>query len=88
MSFVFVSAFPLFLYFAINFLNLADFVKVLGVGGVISGGLVGILILLMNIKAKKKGNRKPEFSIPLNWFVLGLLSLIFILGIIAELFFN
>lgn len=85
-SFYFVSLLPLFLYLAISFFNLADFVKVLGIGGVISGGLTGILILLTNLKAKEKGNRNPEFSIPINWVIIGILGLIFLAGIWFELF--
>ena len=84
--FVFVSLVPLLLYFAITFFDLSDFIKILGIGGVVSGGITGILILLMNLKAKKKGNRKPEFSVPINWIIIGILSLIFFAGIIFELF--
>ena len=86
MSFIFVSITPLFLYFILTFFDLVDFLGVLRIGGVISGGLTGILILLMNLKAKKEGNRNPEFSVPINWFVIGILSLVFILGIFVELF--
>jgi hypothetical protein len=64
---------------------LADFAKILGIGGVISGGLTGILIMLIHMKAKKKGNRKPEFSVPMNWFIFGILSLVFLAGILFEL---
>ncbi len=81
-----VSIIPLILYLSVVFFNIADFVKILGIGGVVSGGLTGILILLMNVNAKKKGDRKPEFSVPINWFIIGILSLIFILGIVVELF--
>ncbi|MCH8945533.1 MAG: amino acid permease [Nanoarchaeota archaeon] len=84
--FYFVSLLPLFLYLAVSFFELADFVKILGIGGVISGGLAGILILLTNLKAKEKGNRNPEFSIPINWLIIGVLSLIFLAGIWFELF--
>ena len=62
------------------------FIKVLGIGGVISGGLTGVLILLMNLNAKKKGNRKPEFFMPTNWLIVSVLSLIFIFGVFAQLF--
>jgi amino acid permease len=86
LSFIFVSLVPLVLYLAVTFFDFADFVRILGIGGVISGGLTGVLILLMNINAKKTGNRKSEFSIPINWFVMGILSLIFVLGIVVELF--
>ncbi len=84
--FFFVSLFPLLLFLFVTFFNFADFVKILGIGGVISGGLTGILILLTNIKSKKKGDRKPEFSIPINWIIIGFLSLLFIVGIWFELF--
>tara|TARA_Y100000034_G_scaffold91794_1_gene110783 strand:+ start:4873 stop:5985 length:1113 start_codon:yes stop_codon:yes gene_type:complete len=86
LSFIFVSLVPLLLYFAVTFFNFADFAKILSIGGVVSGGLTGVLILLMNVKAKKTGNRKSEFSVPINWFVIGILSLIFALGIFTELF--
>lgn len=85
-KFVLVSLLPLILYLVINYFNLADFVKVLGIGGVVSGGIIGILILLMNMKAKRAGNRKSEFKIPLGWFFIILLSLIFIFGVVVELF--
>ena len=86
LSFIFVSITPLLLYLIVTFFDLTDFVGVLGIGGVISGGMAGILILMMNLNAKKKGNRKPEFSVPINWLIIGILSLIFILGIFVELF--
>jgi len=85
--FLCVSIIPLLLYLIITYFNIADFVKVLGIGGVISGGLTGILILVMALKAKKLGERKPEYKIPINWFIIGLLSLIFIIGVVVELFF-
>ncbi len=86
-TFFFVSIAPLFLYLIASIFNLLDFVTVLGIGGVFSGGLMGILILLMNKKAKKYGDRKPEYSMPINWFVVILLSVVFIAGIIFELVF-
>jgi len=61
-----------------------SFTKVLSIGGSVSGALIGILILFMIKKAKQKGDRKPEYSIPLNWFIMGLLILIFVVGIIFE----
>jgi|TARA_Y100000310_G_scaffold343232_1_gene449904 tyrosine-specific transport protein len=86
-AFLFVSISPILIYSLFVFFDLASFIKILGIGGAISGGITGILILLMNIKAKKKGNRKPEFSIPINWLIIGILSLVFTLGVLAELFF-
>jgi|TARA_Y100000031_G_scaffold25463_1_gene27431 tyrosine-specific transport protein len=86
LSFIFVSLIPFILYLSVTFFDFTNFTRILSVGGVISGGLTGILILLMNINSKKKGNRKSEFSVPINWFVIGILSLIFVFGIVVELF--
>ena len=78
---------PLVLFFIIYFFKIAGFISLLSVGGVVSGGLTGILILLMNKRAKKEGNRKPEYSIGINWLIILILSLVFILAVIAEFVF-
>src|SRR3989338_6100102 len=85
-SFVFVSVVPLILYLFVSFFKLASFVSVLGIGGVISGGLTGIMILVMSMKAKKKSRLKPSYKMPLNWITVFVLSLIFIIGCIIEIF--
>lgn len=75
---------PLLLFLVIYFFKLASFISILSVAGVISGGLTGILVLLMNIKAKKLGNRKPEYHLGINWWIIIFLSLIFILAVVLE----
>ncbi len=86
-KFVLVSIAPLILYLIVSYFNLDSFVKVLSIGGVISGGITGIMVLIMALNAKKKSERKPEFKIPVNWFIIGVLSLIFVGGIVVELMF-
>lgn len=86
-SFIFVSLVPLALYLIISFFGILSFVSVLGAGGLVSGSLTGILILIMNKKAKKKGNRKPEYSMHINWFLILLLCAVFSLGVVFEFFF-
>ncbi len=83
--FIIVSVVPLALYILVSIFNIAGFATVLGIGGAVSGGILGILILLMNIKSKKKGDRKPEYAVKINWFWIILLSLIFIAGIVAQI---
>ncbi len=62
------------------FSGLTTFVKIIGLSGVIAGGMEGFLITLMALKAKKKGNRKPEYKVPINWMIaLGLIA-VFIFG--------
>ncbi len=87
LNFILVSVAPVVIYLVLHYFNMLNFVDVLGIGGVVSGGLTGILILVMAIKAKKLGDRKPEYSVPINWGIVGLLSVIYILGIIFELVF-
>ena len=41
-------------------------------------------ILLMNKQAKKMGDRNPEYSVPINLVIIVLLSLIFVVGMVAE----
>ena len=81
----FTAIVPIFVFVLIKTFDYFSFTKILGIGGVVSGGLTGILVLLMITNAKQKGDRIPEFSVPVSWFVIGLLSLIFILGVIVEL---
>ncbi len=76
---------PIFLFLFIKMFNYFSFTKILSIGGAVAGGLMGILILLMAKKSKRKGNRKPEFSMKINWFIIALLSLIFIFGIVREI---
>ena len=78
---------PLILFLIVYFFKLASFITLLSISGIVSGGLTGILILLMNRKAKKEGNRKPEYSIPINWWIIMVLSVVFILAVIVEFVF-
>lgn len=77
---------PLILFIIIKALNLLSFTKVLSIGGVITGGTIGIISILMNQKAKKLGNRKPEYQIPINRFIITIIILFFTIGIIQEIF--
>lgn len=78
---------PLILFFVVYFYNLLTFTEILSIAGVVSGGLTGILILLMNLRAKKLGKRNPEYNIRINKFIIFLLSLIFIAAVTAEILF-
>lgn len=86
-TFAFSSLAPLILYVATLISPALGFATILGIGGVISGGLTGIMILLVCKRAKDnaKEKKKPEINMPLNWIILAILSIIFISGIILEL---
>ena len=85
-NFFFTSLIPLILYVLVARFNILGFVSILGIGGVISGGVTGILILLMGQKAKAKtrNGKDPEIQMPITWPILILLIVIFISGIILE----
>jgi amino acid permease len=74
---------PLIIFFLILlFVKQDRFFKTIGITGGIAMTLEGILIVLMFNKAKKLGERKPEYSVKANKIVSALLILIFLLGMI------
>ncbi len=85
-SWILSSMLPIFLFIILQMLDLFSFTEILAIGGVISGGIASILILIMAKNAKKKNERKPEYTVRINNFIIAILSLIFILGTVAVLF--
>ncbi len=84
-SWLIVALVPLIMYLILKITNSADFVSVLGIGGVISGGLNAILILYMSEKAKSQGDRKPEYKIPLPKFIKWFIIIVFIAGAVSQI---
>lgn len=71
--------------------GIQDLTKVVSVTGAVSGGLVGVLLLMIALKVKKKRDRKPVFENRMNLWIAIVLSLAFIFGLVYELwevFFN
>lgn len=64
-----------------------SFIGVIGLTGAVAGGIEGILIMLMAMQAKKKGEIKPAYSVPLNWLIAGIFILVFLLGIAYQFLF-
>lgn len=62
-----------------------SFISVLEVTGAFMGGLTGILISILFIRARKVGRFKPEFTVPLPTAGVLLLAFIFLLGIFYQL---
>jgi tyrosine-specific transport protein len=60
--------------------GITTFIKAIGISGIVAGGVEGVLIVLMIRKAKKLGNRKPEYKMHFNWFIGGCLIALFIAG--------
>lgn len=81
-----VSVVPLTIFIVLASTSISNpFFRVLDITGTISGGLTGILVILMFWKAKELSERKPEYEIKHTKVIGYLLMMIFILGIIYEL---
>lgn len=65
-----------------------QFIETIGVVGTLLGGLEGIIIILIFQRVKKLGNRKPEYNLKIPSFLLYILILIFILGIMSQVFYS
>jgi amino acid permease len=68
--------------FAVVLLNFTSFIQVLSVVGTFTGGVEGIILILMYWKAKQKGERKPEYALGKCKFLGILLILMFIFGMV------
>ena len=71
--------------FLLVFRDITSFRNILNITGVLAGGIEGILVICMFFKAKKLGDRKPEYSLNKNYLIGVLIILMFILGIIFGL---
>ena len=58
----------------------------MGVAGSLTFGLSGIILVIMYWKAKKSGDRKPEFHLPKFKLIGWLLILMFALGIVYTVY--
>ncbi len=65
--------------------NVTSFIAILGLTGGIAGGLEGILIILMYVKAKRKGDRVPEYKLNIPFTILAFLISLFALAIVYEI---
>ncbi len=85
-SWILASIIPIVIFLVTQLSDFFSFTKILSIGGVVSGGSIAILVLLMIKKAKRNGDREPEYSLhpKLIWIILFIL--IFIFGVINELF--
>lgn len=66
-------------------LGVQDFIQVISVSGALAGGLTGVMIVMIFFKAKKKGDRKPEYQLKFSKFLGWIVMLLLILGIVLEL---
>jgi amino acid transporter len=81
------SILPIIIFlFTQIFKDFFSFIRMLSLGGVVSGGLIAILVLIIHLRAVKMGDRKPEFLLPANKIIIAILIFVFASGIFLELF--
>lgn len=72
-------------------LGARDFIAVLATTGAIAGGIEGIALLLMAYKCKQlsrtKKAKQKYYTIPINPFIIVILSIFFVIGIIYQFLF-
>jgi len=85
-NFILTSLTPLSLYILAEYFQITGFTLILGIGGAISSGITGALILLMARKAKssKRSKSKPEIQMPINLPLIIIISTLFAISIILE----
>ena len=76
-----------FIPLAVYLLFMRDFIMVISFLGATLGGLNGILLVLIYQRAKKTGQRQPEYSLKLPSIILYGLILILGLGIIYQIIY-
>lgn len=69
-------------------LGFKDFITFISFVGSLTGGFEGVITMMVYLKAKKSGQRIPEYSLKINKFFIYLLIIIFSLGFLAGLFFE
>jgi hypothetical protein len=80
-SWVIACFVPLILYFG----NLKNFIQIIGLTGAVAFGIEGILIFLIHLKAKQKGQRIPDYKISLSKRVIYILIALFLVGAVLQL---
>ncbi len=73
--------------FLIALFGVATFIGVIGITGTLAGGVLQILVVLMYWKAKKLGNRTPEYTLGKHYWLGTFFILLFLLGILYQLTF-
>jgi len=80
LSFLISCGAPLILFL----IGFRSFIETIGLIGTVIGALEGIAIILIFRKAKKLGDRKPEYNLKIPSLLMYLFVLIFIIGTISQ----
>ena len=73
-----------FVPLAVFLFGFKDFIVVIGLIGAVAGGFEGILTTLIYLRAKKMGDRQPEYGLKLKKIFVWAMVFLFALGIIYQ----
>lgn len=73
--------------FLVFLLARPEFISVAAFTGAVLGGLEGLLIIFIWLKAKKEGKRAPEYNLKVSEWVLSLVVFVFVLGFIYKIIY-
>lgn len=73
--------------FLVFLLSRPEFISVIAFTGAVLGGLEGLIIILIWLKAQKGGKRTPEYSIKVSEWILSLVVFIFVLGFVYKIIY-
>ncbi len=68
-------------------LGLREFIPIISFAGTVLGAVEGTSIVLIYRKAKKMGNREPEYNLKIPNFLIHILIAVFILGFIYQIIY-
>lgn len=71
--------------FVLFLIGIREFIEVVAIVGAVMGALEGVAIVWIFFKAKQKGGRKPEYSIPIPKIFLIFFVVLLLLGALGEL---
>lgn len=74
-----------FIFFLIGY---RDFIWIITFAGSITGGLIGILVILIFYHAKEKGEKKPAYEIHVSREISFLMVVVYLLGIFYEIIYD
>jgi len=85
-SWLYTLLIPL-LFFLIDFFvyDITNFLSTLSLTGAIGLGFIGILTVIMYIRAKKLGDRKPEYTVSNHYIIDYIIILLLLLGMAYEI---
>lgn len=77
-----------FIPFFLFLFGVRNFIEVISLAGALAVGVEGVILMVMYKKAKKSGNREPEYSLSFHPWLLNMMMILFVIGAIYAILFK